>query len=54
MYDSIYNGETYDARLETPGWTFANFNDSQWAASTPISGPGGMLSVTNYPIKEIS
>jgi len=26
----IYNGETYDARLEQPGWSTAGFSDSQW------------------------
>ncbi|MGV8096372.1 MAG: family 78 glycoside hydrolase catalytic domain [Mangrovibacterium sp.] len=27
----IYNGETYDARLEMPGWNRTGFNDSAWA-----------------------
>lgn len=26
----IYNGESYDARKEMPGWTAAGFDDSQW------------------------
>ncbi|HEY3370798.1 MAG TPA: glycoside hydrolase family 78 protein [Prolixibacteraceae bacterium] len=26
----IYNGESYDARMEMPGWAAAGFNDSQW------------------------
>ena len=26
----IYNGETYDARKEMPGWATAGFDDSQW------------------------
>ncbi|MGE5393206.1 MAG: glycoside hydrolase family 78 protein [Candidatus Saccharibacteria bacterium] len=26
----IYNGETYDARMEMPGWNTPGFNDSQW------------------------
>ncbi|MBA4411429.1 MAG: alpha-L-rhamnosidase [Odoribacter sp.] len=26
----IYNGETYDARKEMPGWASAGFDDSQW------------------------
>jgi len=28
---SIYNGETYDAGMELPGWDEAGFNDAQWA-----------------------
>jgi alpha-L-rhamnosidase len=27
----IYDGETYDARLEPPGWSAAGFDDSHWA-----------------------
>jgi alpha-L-rhamnosidase len=26
----IYHGETYDARLEAPGWTRAGFDDAAW------------------------
>lgn len=26
----IYNGETYDARLEMPGWSQPGFNDNSW------------------------
>ena len=26
----IYNGETYDARKEMPGWANSGFNDSKW------------------------
>ena len=28
----IYDGETYDARKEQPGWTTADFNDANWKA----------------------
>ena len=28
---SIYNGETYDARLELPGWNSPGFNDAGWS-----------------------
>ena len=27
---SIYDGEVYDANLEIPNWTTANFNDASW------------------------
>ena len=33
VYDDIYGGETYDARLETPGWTTAGFDASQYVRS---------------------
>jgi alpha-L-rhamnosidase len=31
LESDIYNGETYDARLETEGWSKAGFDDSKWA-----------------------
>ncbi len=32
----IYNGETYDASKEMPGWANAGFNDSQWEKATVV------------------
>lgn len=29
-YSDIYNGETYDARLEKTGWDQSGFNDADW------------------------
>ena len=29
-YSELYNGETYDARLEQHGWNRAGFNESSW------------------------
>jgi alpha-L-rhamnosidase len=29
--DDIYDGQTYDARKELPGWTSAGFDDSAWS-----------------------
>jgi alpha-L-rhamnosidase len=31
LMSEIYHGETYDARLEKPGWTTAGYDDSQWS-----------------------
>ena len=31
VMSEIYDGETYDARLEKPGWTVAGFDASQWS-----------------------
>ena len=33
LKNNIYLGETYDARLETPGWATASFNASAWASA---------------------
>ncbi len=30
IFNSIYTGEHYDARLEQPGWDTAGFDDSKW------------------------
>jgi alpha-L-rhamnosidase len=30
LMSEIYHGETYDARLEKPGWTRAGFDDRDW------------------------
>jgi alpha-L-rhamnosidase len=47
--DSIYNGETYDARLEMPGWDAPGFNDFSWKAAEVLKGPGGVLSAEMMP-----
>lgn len=31
LMSEIYNGETYDARLEKPGWSMPGFNDAGWS-----------------------
>jgi alpha-L-rhamnosidase len=47
--DSIYDGETYDARLEIPGWDEPGFNDSAWQAAQAAKSPGGVLSAQMMP-----
>ena len=47
--NSIYDGETYDATLETPGWDLPGFNDSTWQAAEITKGPGGVLSAQMMP-----
>ena len=39
LMSEIYNGETYDARLEKAGWTNPGFADAQWSG----------VHVANYP-----
>ncbi len=41
-YDSLYLGETYDARREIPGWNRPAFDDSAWAAARVVSAPAGV------------
>ena len=32
LYNDIFNGETYDARLELDGWSDAGYDDGNWSA----------------------
>ncbi|MBI3957371.1 MAG: glycoside hydrolase family 78 protein [Chloroflexi bacterium] len=39
----IYDGESYDARLEQPGWDAPGFDDSGWAGVLPLDAPTDTL-----------
>ncbi len=41
--NNIAGGETYDARLEKPGWIKASYDDSSWANAEIKESPGGKL-----------
>jgi alpha-L-rhamnosidase len=47
--DSVYDGEVYDARLETPGWDQPGFKDDGWAPAEIVKAPGGVLSAQMMP-----
>jgi len=51
--DSLYDGETYDARLETPGWDRPGFDDASWTAAQPVDGPKGIHSAQMMPAIEV-
>jgi alpha-L-rhamnosidase len=38
-----YDGEEYDARMESPGWSRAGFDDSKWEAAHVVGVPAGAL-----------
>lgn len=42
-YNSIYNGETYDARLEIPGWDRVAFRDDHWFPAVEKEPPEGVI-----------
>ena len=48
LYDSVYNGVTYDARLETTGWDVAGFDYSigNWTHAVLKADPGGATPTT--------
>jgi alpha-L-rhamnosidase len=37
IFSDIYNGETYDARMEMPGWSTAGFDDSKWGKAVTLN-----------------
>ncbi len=49
VYDCIRNGETYDARLEKPGWASPGFDDAGWRAAHVVAGPQGVLAAQMLP-----
>ncbi len=49
VFDSIYGGETYDARLEKTGWDTAGDNDVGWALAKVVAAPKGVLRAQAMP-----
>ncbi len=49
LMNSIYLGETYDARLEQKGWDMPGFNEGKWAAAAIDNGPAGKLMAQDIP-----
>jgi alpha-L-rhamnosidase len=39
----IYDGETYDARLEIPGWSKAGFDDSDWKGTEEVRNDKNLI-----------
>ena len=50
-FDGLRNGETYDARLELPGWNTVEYDDSGWQPAMVVPGPGGMLEAELLPCR---
>lgn len=52
--NSLYAGESYDARLEQGGWTEPAFDDGGWARASVLPAPAGTLRAQeNEPIRVI-
>src|SRR5881394_2003344 len=45
----IYAGETYDARLERPGWAAAPYDDSRWGPVVLLDPPAARLVAPEAP-----
>ena len=54
LTDSLYTGETYDARRVLPGWDTADFDDSVWSTATEVQAPKGKLTAQSHePIRVV-
>ncbi|MFC1765720.1 family 78 glycoside hydrolase catalytic domain [Planctomycetota bacterium] len=49
LFDNVYAGETYDARLEQAGWAAPDFDDSAWQKAKVIKGPTERLDAQMLP-----
>ncbi|MET1074712.1 MAG: family 78 glycoside hydrolase catalytic domain [Umezawaea sp.] len=47
--ESLWFGETYDARLEQPGWNQTGFDDSGWRPARVVPAPAGELRAQSFP-----
>jgi alpha-L-rhamnosidase len=52
-FNSIYGGETYDARREQPHWDEPGFDDAKWQAAEVVDAPAGKLSAQAMPAIEV-
>ncbi len=49
LTSDIYMGETYDARLERPGWTDAGYDVADWSGVRVVEGPKDILVAPEAP-----
>ena len=47
--NSVWNGETYNARLEKTGWNNPNYDDADWDNAIVVDAPGGVLDAQLMP-----
>ncbi len=47
--NNVYAGESYDARLEQPGWDEPHFDDAAWGPVELAPAPGGVLQPQTLP-----
>jgi alpha-L-rhamnosidase len=54
LLSDIYDGETYDARLEKGGWNAVGFDDKDWKSVIVIEAPHAtLLAAAGPPVKKI-
>ncbi|MGN9777596.1 family 78 glycoside hydrolase catalytic domain [Micromonospora sp. H33] len=54
LSNSLYAGETYDARREPAGWSVTGFDDSAWERAMVLDAPAGTLTAQEHePIRVV-
>jgi len=54
VFNSIYTAEHYDARLEQPGWSTANFDDSKWGEVMYRAAPSEQIvAQALHPVRNV-
>lgn len=55
VMSELYAGETYDARLEIPGWDLAEFDDLSWSGACEVQWDKNTLTAQgNVPVRKIN
>jgi len=49
LFSGIYDGETYDARLEKTGWSEPGYDDRDWNGVRPLDHPKSILVAPESP-----
>jgi len=52
--NDLYGGETYDARLERPGWAAPGYDDAKWHGAVIKDGPSGQLDSQLMPAIKVN
>ncbi len=54
LASSLYDGETYDARLERDGWAAPGYDDREWAGVRPLERDlGTLVAPSGPPVRRI-
>jgi alpha-L-rhamnosidase len=53
LASDLYNGETYDARREMPGWSSPGFDDRDWAGVRLLDWPAELVAPVGPPVRRI-
>lgn len=54
VFNRMYQGERYDARLEQPGWCTSAFDDHAWRPVALRQPPGGLLQAQPAPADRVA